>query len=69
MKSQFWTAPNQLTLLRLIFVPFVIINVVDGNYGWALTLFILAGLSDALDGTLARWLDQKTTLGEYLDPI
>ncbi len=69
MRSQFWTAPNQLTLLRLIFVPFVIINVMDSNYGWALVLFVLAGLSDALDGTLARMLDQKTVLGQYLDPI
>jgi len=69
LKSQFWTAPNQLTLLRLIFVPFVIINVLDGDFTWALILFVLAGLSDALDGTLARLLNQKTTLGEYLDPI
>ena len=69
MKSQFWTAPNQLTLVRLIFVPFVIINVLDSNYRWAMILFVLAGLSDALDGTLARWLNQRTTLGEYLDPI
>lgn len=69
MKSQFWTAPNQLTLLRLIFVPFAIINVLDGNYGWALGIFVAAGLSDALDGLLARLLKQKTTLGGYLDPI
>lgn len=69
MKSQVWTAPNQLTLLRLIFVPFAIINVLDAHYGWALGIFVAAGLSDALDGLLARWLKQKTTLGEYLDPI
>jgi len=69
LRNQFWTAPNQLTLLRLLFVPFVMMNVLDGNYGWALGLFIAAGLSDALDGTLARWLKQRTLLGEYLDPI
>ncbi len=69
MRSQFWTAPNQLTLLRLIFVPFAIINVLDAHYGWALGIFVAAGLSDALDGLLARWLKQKTTLGGYLDPI
>jgi len=56
-------------LMRLIFVPFVIINVVDGNYGWAMVLFVAAGLSDGLDGLLARTLKQQTTLGEYLDPI
>jgi cardiolipin synthase (CMP-forming) len=69
MRSEFWSAPNQLTLLRLIFIPFVIINILDANYGWALILFVLAGLSDALDGTLARLLNQRTTLGTYLDPI
>jgi cardiolipin synthase len=66
---QLGTIANQLTLLRLVFVPFVIINVVDGNYGWALGLFIAAGISDGLDGLLARWLRQQTLLGEYLDPI
>ena len=69
MRSQFWTAPNQLTLLRLIFVAFAVINVLDAHYGWALAIFVIAGLSDALDGLLARWLHQKTTLGGYLDPI
>ncbi len=69
MISQLRTVANQLTLLRLIFIPFVIINVLDQNYGWALVLFIGAGLSDALDGFLARWLKQQTLLGQYLDPI
>jgi cardiolipin synthase len=69
LKSEFWTAPNQLTLLRLIFIPFVITNVLDGNWHWALGLLVLAGLSDALDGWLARVLDQRTMLGQYLDPI
>lgn len=69
MKNQFWTAPNQLTLLRLIFIPFVITNVLDDNWHWALVLLVLAGLSDALDGWLARILDQRTLLGQYLDPI
>ena len=69
VKNQFWTAPNQLTLLRLIFIPFVITNVLDDNWQWALALLVLAGLSDALDGWLARILDQRTLLGQYLDPI
>jgi len=67
--SQLWTVANQLTLMRLIFIPFVIINVVDGNYTWAMFLFVAAGLSDGLDGLLARTLKQQTLLGEYLDPI
>jgi cardiolipin synthase len=68
-KSQFWTAPNQITLLRLIFVPFVVINILARNFKLALLLFVLAGLSDALDGLLARWLNQRSMVGQYLDPI
>jgi cardiolipin synthase (CMP-forming) len=69
MKSQFWTAPNQITLLRLIFIPFVIISVFDGDWFWALGLLLAAALSDALDGLLARTLHQQTMLGQYLDPL
>ena len=67
--NQFWTAPNQITLLRLIFIPFVIIAVFDGHWHWALGLLLLAALSDALDGLLARVLHQQTLLGQYLDPL
>jgi len=66
---QLRSAPNQLTLLRLVFIPFIVIAVLDGAYGWAFALFVLAGISDGLDGLLARTLQQKTTLGQYLDPI
>ncbi len=67
--SQLLTAPNQLTLLRMTFVPFIVINMVEGHYNWALILFVLAGISDGLDGLLARTLKQQTVLGQYLDPI
>ena len=67
--SQIFTAPNQLTLLRMIFLPFIVIHLVAGHYNWALILFVLAGFSDGLDGLLARTLHQQTTLGQYLDPI
>jgi cardiolipin synthase (CMP-forming) len=66
---QILTAPNQLTLLRMIFLPFIVIYLVKGDYKWALVLFVLAGLSDGLDGLLARKLHQQTLLGQYLDPI
>lgn len=66
---QILTAPNQLTLLRMIFLPFIVINLVNHHFKWALVLFVLAGLSDGLDGLLARWLHQQTLLGQYLDPI
>lgn len=67
--SQLLTAPNQLTLLRMVFLPFIIIHLVAGHYFWALSLFVMAGLSDGLDGLLARTLKQQTVLGQYLDPI
>lgn len=67
--SQLLTAPNQLTLLRMMFLPFIVIKLVEGHYSSALILFVLAGLSDGLDGLLARTLKQQTVLGQYLDPI
>jgi cardiolipin synthase (CMP-forming) len=67
--SQILTAPNQLTLLRMIFVPFIVIHLVEGRYLWALLVFVVAGFSDGLDGLLARRLHQQTLLGQYLDPI
>jgi cardiolipin synthase (CMP-forming) len=67
--SQIFTAPNQLTLLRMIFVPFIVIHLVEGRYLWALVVFVVAGFSDGLDGLLARTLHQQTLLGQYLDPI
>lgn len=67
--SQILTAPNQLTLVRMAFLPFVVIKLVEGHYRGALILFLFAGLSDGLDGLLARRLHQQTLLGQYLDPI
>jgi cardiolipin synthase len=66
---QFRAAPNLLTLARLFIIPFLVINILDGRYELAFALFMLAGVSDGLDGVLARWLKQSTTLGLYLDPI
>ncbi len=66
---QILTAPNQITLLRMLFLPFIVNNLVKHDYKWALWLFIFAGLSDGLDGLLARTLHQQTILGQYLDPI
>ena len=67
--SELLTAPNQLTLLRMIFVTFIVIHLVSGRYLWALVVFVIAGFSDGLDGLLARMLHQQTVLGQYLDPI
>jgi cardiolipin synthase (CMP-forming) len=67
--AQFRAAPNLLTLLRLFIIPFLVIAILDGRYQLAFALFILAGFSDGFDGLLARWLSQRTRLGQYLDPI
>jgi len=69
MIKQLRSAPNLLTLLRLLFIPFVVIAVQQHLYMWALGLFVVAGITDGLDGLLARLFNQKTVLGQYLDPI
>jgi cardiolipin synthase len=69
MKSRILTVPNQLTFLRLMFLPFFIIAIKYDRYGWALGTLVVAGFSDGLDGFLARKLNQRTPLGAYLDPI
>jgi cardiolipin synthase len=69
MKSRILTVPNQLTFLRLGFLPFFIISIHYRRYDVALAVLIIAALTDALDGLLARSLNQKTALGAYLDPI
>jgi cardiolipin synthase len=69
MKGRIFTVPNQLTFLRLAFLPFFVIAIKYDNYAAALAIFLVAGLSDGLDGLLARGLDQRTPLGAYLDPI
>jgi cardiolipin synthase len=67
--GQLRAAPNQLTLLRLCIIPFLVLSIFDHRYRTAFALFILAGITDGLDGLLARWLQQRTVLGQYLDPV
>ena len=69
MKGPIWTVPNQITLLRLGFLPFFLILISYEQYRWALLVLVAAGLSDAADGLLARKLNQRSPLGAYLDPI
>jgi cardiolipin synthase len=63
------TIANQLTLLRMLLIPAFVILVVYGYFGWALVVFITAGITDALDGVIARRSGQKTSLGAWLDPM
>lgn len=69
MFRQLSALPNQLTLLRLTIVPFLVLSILDSHYHRAFILILVAGVSDALDGTLARIFRQRTELGSYLDPV
>ena len=69
MKGRIWTVPNQITILRLGFLPFFLILVFYEEYHWALAVLVFVALTDAIDGFLARRLHQKSALGAYLDPI
>ena len=62
-------APNLLTLMRICLAPFLVSAILEDRFVLSFGLFIAAGLTDALDGTLARWLKQRTVLGQYLDPV
>jgi len=63
------TAANQLTLLRMLLIPAFVILVVYDYLGWALVVFVTAGITDGLDGLIARRSGQKTSLGAWLDPM
>jgi cardiolipin synthase len=63
------TAANQLTITRMLLIPAFVILLLYGYRGWALVTFFAAGLTDMLDGLIARWTGQKTTLGAWLDPM
>jgi cardiolipin synthase len=69
MKGRIWTVPNQITFLRLGFLPLFLILIFYEEYAWALLVLVVSAATDALDGLLARSLNQKSALGAYLDPI
>jgi cardiolipin synthase len=61
--------PNLITLARLLCVPLAIWLIVEARFGFAFWVFVAAGVSDALDGWIAKRWDQRTPLGALLDPI
>jgi cardiolipin synthase (CMP-forming) len=63
------TPANQVTLLRMLLIPAFVILVVYAKLGWALVVFGVAGITDALDGLIARRSGQNSTLGAWLDPM
>jgi len=66
---QFLTLANQLTLLRIVLIPAIVLLMVYGYAGWTLLVFSLAALTDALDGLIARRTGQRSSLGVWLDPM
>ncbi len=61
--------PNFLTLIRIATIPLFLLLLFGRHYTWALWIFAFSGLTDALDGPVARWMKQRTRLGAYLDPM
>jgi len=61
--------PNLLTLMRVLLIPLFVILIINRVFGWALVTFAVAGITDAVDGLIARVTGQRTELGAYLDPI
>ena len=61
--------PNSLTVLRILLVPVFVGLLLYGHYDAALITLLIAALTDVLDGMIARLTDQRTRLGEYLDPL
>jgi cardiolipin synthase (CMP-forming) len=69
VKKEDLTIPNLLTLLRILLIPFFVWAILKLNFTLALIIFFIAGISDGLDGFLARRLNQQSKLGQWLDPI
>ncbi len=69
MSAPILNVANQLTLLRRGLAPLLVVLVLQGRLGWALGVFVVAGLTDALDGLIARLGSLQTTLGAMLDPV
>jgi cardiolipin synthase (CMP-forming) len=69
MTTPILNAANQLTLLRMGLAPLLVVLVLSGERVWALVVFLVAGVTDLLDGLIARLGRQQTTLGAMLDPV
>src|SRR5437867_9968512 len=63
------TLANQLTMFRMVMIPLLITLLLRNLHGWAFAVFVLAGLTDALDGLIARRYRQSSHLGAFLDPM
>ena len=63
------TIPNLITILRFCLVPLAVLCITSGTWGWAFVAFLVAGISDGVDGFIARRFNQHSKLGAYLDPM
>lgn len=63
------TIPNLITIFRLLLVPLVIVMIMQGQWPTAFVLFVVAGISDAVDGFIARRFDMRSEFGAYIDPL
>lgn len=63
------TIPNLISIFRILLVPIFLVFIINGRFLAGLVVFVLAGLSDAADGFVARLFNQKSRLGSYLDPL
>jgi len=69
MHGRILSIPNLLTLARIILTPFIVYAIVESEPVAALALMGIAGLTDMLDGAIARYFNQRSTVGAYLDPL
>ncbi|MBC7933212.1 MAG: CDP-alcohol phosphatidyltransferase family protein, partial [Rubrivivax sp.] len=69
MASRVITLPNVLTMIRMALIPVFVGALYYQRFGWALAIFVAAGVTDGLDGLIARRLNQYSQLGQILDPI
>jgi cardiolipin synthase (CMP-forming) len=63
------TLANRITILRIVLVPVLVIGLLQGAEVWPAILFIFSAFTDVMDGAAARWRQERTTLGSYLDPL
>ncbi|MDQ6973762.1 MAG: CDP-alcohol phosphatidyltransferase family protein [Mariprofundaceae bacterium] len=69
MLQRVLSIPNILTLLRILMTPVIVYMVLTQQAWWAVILMLVAGITDMLDGAIARYFNQRTTVGAYLDPL
>ncbi len=69
MKNQVCTIPNLLSLIRILMIPLIVLLYWNGSYGWTAAMILLSGLTDVVDGWIARRFGQISDLGKVLDPI